>query len=577
MKGNAYIHTVSKMLSYTKGARAYLVLSLAMALLSVISTLFFPMLTGYAVDAISAFDGESFIICIAAMGAVALSTALFQFAMNIANNRLSYTASREIRKDVFRQIGRLPLSYLDSHPHGDIVSRMIGDVDQVSDGLLLGFTQLFTGVLTIAGTIICMFTVSWQVAVVVILTTPLSLFAASFIAKKTFTFFYRQSESRGEQTAFVDEMISASHTAAAFGMEKGNQDRFDDINRRWAHNSLLATFFSSLTNPVTRFVNSLVYMAVALSGGLAAVAGIMTIGGLSCILVYASQYAKPFNEISGVVTEFQNAVASADRIFRFLDEEKESDDSMLPDIPEGEGSVEFRNISFGYPSSRILINDFSIAVKPGMKVAIVGPTGAGKTTMINLLMRFYDPVSGTIAVDGHDYLLFRRNSLRKRFAMVLQDTWLKSGSIRDNLLLGNPEADDEMLWDVIRRCHLDGYISSLPRGLDEWISDESEAISAGQKQLISIARAMLAEPDMLILDEATSSVDTRTEALIQEAFDTLMKGRTSFVIAHRLSTIRNSDLILVMKDGNIIEKGTHSQLMAAGGFYSELYNSQFSH
>ena len=318
-------------------------------------------------------------------------------------------------------------------------------------------------------------------------------------------------------------------------------------------------------------------MAVALSGGLAAVAGIMTIGGLSCILVYASQYAKPFNEISGVVTEFQNAVASADRIFRFLDEEKESDDSMLPDIPEGEGSVEFRNISFGYPGSRILINDFSIAVKPGMKVAIVGPTGAGKTTMINLLMRFYDPVSGTIAVDGHDYLLFRRNSLRKRFAMVLQDTWLKSGSIRDNLLLGNPEADDGMLWDVIRRCHLDGYILSLPRGLDEWISDESEAISAGQKQLISIARAMLAEPDMLILDEATSSVDTRTEALIQEAFDTLMKGRTSFVIAHRLSTIRNSDLILVMKDGNIIEKGTHSQLMAAGGFYSELYNSQFSH
>ena len=576
MKASEYRRTVSQMLSYTRGMKGYLALSLLMALLSVLSTLLFPMLTGAAIDAIAAMDGRSFIASVGLMGVAAVLTALFQFVMNIANNRLSYSASREMRKDIFHQIGRLPLSYLDSHPHGDIVSRMISDVDQVADGLLLGFTQLFTGVMTIAGTIICMFTVSWQVAIVVILTTPLSFFAASFIAKRTFTFFYRQSESKGEQTAFVDEMVSAAHTAAAFGMEGRNGVRFDEINSRWAANSLLATFFSSLTNPVTRFVNSLVYVAVALAGGIAAASGLMTVGALSCILVYASQYAKPFNEISGVVTEFQNAVASAERIFLFLREEQESDDSSLPALVHKDGEVTFSGISFAYPGARLLIDGFSLSVHPGMKVAIVGPTGAGKTTMINLLMRFYDPLSGTILVDGQDYLGCTRDSLRSCFAMVLQDTWLKSGTIRENLLVGNPAADDGMLMDALRECHLDGYILSLEHGLDEYISDDSEAISAGQKQLLSIARAMLAEPEMLILDEATSSVDTRTEILIQQAFDSLMKGRTSFIIAHRLSTIRNADLILVMKDGSIIESGSHDELMATGGFYCNLYNSQFS-
>ncbi len=568
---------IARILRRLGSYRVYLVLSVLMALLSVLSSLLFPMLTGKAVDAIASGEWAAFAEALVLMLLSALLTSLFQFVMNISNSRISYSVARDLRSDIFHKIGHLPISFLDTHPHGDIVSRMISDTDQVSDGLLLGFTQLFTGVLTILGTLICMLTVSWQVTLVVVLVTPLSLLTASFIAKRSFTFFYRQSETKGEQTAFINEMVSAQHVVSAFSMEDMNKARFDEINARWARNSLLATFFSSLTNPVTRFVNSIVYAAVALSGGFSVLGGLMSVGGLSCILTYASQYAKPFNEISGVVTEFQNAAASADRIFRFLDQEEESDESALAALKAYSGAVAFEHIDFAYPGGKPLIKDFSLAVKPGMKVAIVGPTGSGKTTIINILMRFYDPDRGTIIIDGQDYLGCSRDSLRRCFAMVLQDTWLKTGTIRENILLGNPDASEGRLRKVIEETHLDTFIASLPKGLDEEVSDDTEAISAGQKQLISIARAMIADPEMLILDEATSSVDTRTELLIQEAFSSLMRGKTSFIVAHRLSTIRNADLILVMKDGNVIESGTHEELLSGDTFYSELYRSQFAH
>ena len=575
MKKSAYLSTLRRLLSYIKPYGVFLAVSIISALFSVLATLFFPLLTGRAIDAIASFDADSFLRYAAYMAVSAATAALFQFVMNVSNNKLAYSVSRDIRRDAFLSMKKLPLSYIDSHPHGDIVARMVADADQVSDGLLMGFTQLFTGIITIFGTLICMFAVNWRVALVVLFVTPLSLLSASFIAKRTFSLFYKQNSARGEQTAFIDEMVTSMDVVSAFGMEESNQRRFDDINKRWAGASLLAVFYSSLTNPVTRFVNSIVYAGVALSGAFSCFAALMTIGELSSILSYASQYTKPFNEISGVMTEFQNAMASADRVFRFLDEKKESDDSSLPALSPSKGAVDFDHISFSYNPGHPIIRDISLKAEPGMRIAIVGPTGCGKTTLINLLMRFYDPDSGTIVIDGQNTSEVNRKSLRKHFGMVLQDTWIMTGTVRDNISFGS-DADDERIMQVARTCHIDGYIASLPKGYDEIISDDGGNISAGQKQLMSIARVMLSDPDMLILDEATSNIDTRTEMLIQEAFSRLMEGRTSFIVAHRLSTIRNADLIIVMKDGGIIESGKHQELLDKNGFYSNLYRSQFS-
>lgn len=576
MRKPEYSATLRRMLRYIRPYRVLLALSVLTALLSVVSMLVFPLLTGRAVDSISRGEWKPFIGYVAMMAASAGVTSLFQFVQVLFNNRMAFSISRDMRRDIFSKMRRLPLSYIDSHPHGDVISRMVNDVDQVSDGLLMGFTQLFTGVITILGTLICMLSVSWIVTLIVVLVTPLSLFTASFIAKRTFNLFYRQSEVKGEQTSFIDEMVSGASVVAAYSMEKDNQKRFEEINRTFAKVSLSAVFYSSLTNPVTRFVNSLVYMGVALSGGISAIYGLMSVGGLSSILTYASQYTKPFNEISGVVTELQNAIASATRIFSLLDEKEERDESALSSLDKAEGNIGFHSVSFSYVKERPLITDLSLDASTGMRIAIVGPTGCGKTTLINLLMRFYEPDSGFISIDGEDIASYRRTSVRRRYGMVLQDTWIKRGTVRENISLSKPDATLDEVRRAAELCHIDTFIASLPNGYDELISDESDGISEGQRQLISIARIMLSDPDMLILDEATSSIDTRTELLIQDAFARLMKGRTSFIVAHRLSTIRNADLILVMKDGNVIESGTHDSLIEAGGFYADLYNSQFA-
>ena len=568
---------LKRLMLYIRPYRVSLAISIITAFLSVAATIAFPLLTGRAIDAIADGEGRLFASMVLAMALSSLAAAVAQYVMNRVNNRMAYGISRRIRSDAFSHLQRLPLSYIDSHPHGDIVSRIVSDADQVSDGLLMGFTQLFTGVITIVGTLISMFLVNWIVALVVLFVTPLSLFTASFIARKTFTLFYRQSEERGRQTAFISEMIVGASTAAAYGREEANRLRFDEINESWARYSLLATFYSSLTNPVTRFVNSLVYMGVALSGGISALMGMMSIGGLTSILSYASQYTKPFNEISGVVTELQNALASGARIFAFLDEREQSDDSALPELHAGEGQVTAEHVRFSYTPEKELIHDFSLTVKPGMRVAIVGPTGSGKTTIINLLMRFYDPQEGRIMIDGQDISSVSRTSLRKSFGMVLQDTWLKNGTIRENITMGKSDATEEEIRRAAKLSHIDSFIASLPAGYDEIVTDDGDGISAGQKQLLSISRIMLSEPRMLILDEATSSIDTRTEMMIQEAFMRLMEGRTSFIVAHRLSTIQSADLILVVKDGDVIESGTHRSLMEKGGFYaSSMYMSQFS-
>lgn len=576
MRKPEYSATLRRMLRYIRPYRVLLALSVLTALLSVVSMLVFPLLTGRAVDSISRGEWKPFIGYVAMMAASAGVTSLFQFVQGLFNNRMAFSISRDMRRDIFSKMRRLPLSYIDSHPHGDVISRMVNDVDQVSDGLLMGFTQLFTGVITILGTLICMLSVSWIVTLIVVLVTPLSLFTASFIAKRTFNLFYRQSEVKGEQTSFIDEMVSGASVVAAYSMEKDNQKRFEEINRTFAKVSLSAVFYSSLTNPMTRFVNSLVYMGVALSGGISAIYGLMSVGGLSSILTYASQYTKPFNEISGVVTELQNAIASATRIFSLLDEKEERDESALSSLDKAEGNIGFHSVSFSYVKERPLITDLSLDASTGMRIAIVGPTGCGKTTLINLLMRFYEPDSGFISIDGEDIASYRRTSVRRRYGMVLQDTWIKRGTVRENISLSKPDATLDEVRRAAELCHIDTFIASLPNGYDEVISDESDGISEGQRQLISIARIMLSDPDMLILDEATSSIDTRTELLIQDAFARLMKGRTSFIVAHRLSTIRNADLILVMKDGNVIESGTHDSLIEAGGFYADLYNSQFA-
>lgn len=568
---------ISKLLMYIRPYRKYLVLSIFSALVSVVCTLAFPMLTGEAIDTISSRNWALFYDYLLVLLAVAGLSAVFQFVLNQSNNKMAYSIIRDIRRELFDHLQELPISYLDSHTQGDIVSRMIADVDQIADGLLMGFTQLFTGVLTIVGTLGCLFYINWIVALVVVLVTPISLFTASFIAKRTYSLFHKQSEARGEQTSYIDEMISGASVVNAFSREGKVEDRFEDLNGTWAGFSLLATFYSSLTNPVTRFVNSLVYTGVALSGGLSALMGKLSVGALSATLTYASQYTKPFNEISGVMTELQNALASADRVFELIDEKREIEDKENAiELKSPDGNIDIDRVYFSYNPNQHLIEDFSLSVKHGMKVAIVGPTGCGKTTVINLLMRFYDVNSGSIAVDGNDIRDIKRKSLRKSYGMVLQDTWLKNGTIRENLLFSNPNASNEDIKKVVKLCHLDSLIDTLPLGYDEMISDEADSISQGQKQLMCIARVMLSNPSMLILDEATSSIDTRTELMIQEAFGHMMKGRTSFIVAHRLSTIKSADLILVMNNGNIVEKGTHEELLAMNGFYANLYNSQFA-
>ena len=572
--------TLVKVLRYLKPYWFYLGLSLVLAAVSVALTLYVPKLTGRAIDHIIARGQVDFPAILAVLKQIAIAiavTALAQWIMNICNNKMTYHIVRDIRNEAFRKIEILPLKYIDSHSYGEIVSRVIADVDQFADGLLMGFTQFFTGVMTIAGTILFMLATNVGITFVVVLITPLSLFVAAFIAKKTFTMFRLQSETRGEQTALIDEMLGNQKVVQAFSHEEKAMEQFDEINERLQKCSLKAIFYSSITNPATRFVNNVVYTGVGLVGALAAVAGRISVGDLSCLLSYANQYTKPFNEISGVVTELQNALACAGRIFDLIEEE--------PQTPEKEGAmhlnnirgnVELSHVAFSYTPEQKLIEDFNLQVKPGQRVAIVGPTGCGKTTIINLLMRFYDVDSGQIRVEGTDIRDMTRKSLRAGYGMVLQDTWLKAGTIRENITMGKPDATEEEIIAAARASHAHSFIKRLPEGYDTVISEDGGSLSQGQKQLLCITRVMLCLPPMLILDEATSSIDTRTEMKIQEAFARLMEGRTSFIVAHRLSTIREADVILVMRDGKIVEQGRHEELLEKDGFYAGLYNSQFA-
>ncbi len=572
--------TLVKVLRYLKPYWFYLGLSLVLAAVSVALTLYVPKLTGRAIDHIIARGQVDFPAILAVLKQIAIAiavTALAQWIMNICNNKMTYHIVRDIRNEAFRKIEILPLKYIDSHSYGEIVSRVIADVDQFADGLLMGFTQFFTGVMTIAGTILFMLATNVGITFVVVLITPLSLFVAAFIAKKTFTMFRLQSETRGEQTALIDEMLGNQKVVQAFSHEEKAMEQFGEINERLQKCSLKAIFYSSITNPATRFVNNVVYTGVGLVGALAAVAGRISVGDLSCLLSYANQYTKPFNEISGVVTELQNALACAGRIFDLIEEE--------PQTPEKEGAmhlnnirgnVELSHVAFSYTPEQKLIEDFNLQVKPGQRVAIVGPTGCGKTTMINLLMRFYDVDSGQIRVEGTDIRDMTRKSLRAGYGMVLQDTWLKAGTIRENITMGKPDATEEEIIAAARASHAHSFIKRLPEGYDTVISEDGGSLSQGQKQLLCITRVMLCLPPMLILDEATSSIDTRTEMKIQEAFARLMEGRTSFIVAHRLSTIREADVILVMRDGKIVEQGRHEELLEKNGFYAGLYNSQFA-
>ena len=569
-----------RVMRYIRPHLGKLLLSLLLSLVTVALTLYVPILVGRAIDCIVGPGQVDF----AALGAILTTlavcvaiTAAAQWAQSDLNNRITYDTVRDIRRDAFAHIQRLPLRYLDAHPSGDTVSRMIADVDTFADGLLMGFTQLFTGVMTIAGTLLFMLTLSPRITLVVVLITPVSLLVANFIAKSTHAMFVLQSKTRGEQTALIDEAMSEQKLVQAFSREGRILEQFDEINERLRACSLRAVFFSSLTNPCTRFVNSLVYAGVGLTGALAAVSGTLTVGGLSSFLSYANQYTKPFNEISGVITELQNALACAARIFELIDEPALSpepeDDGVLDTV---RGEVELRNVCFSYVPDRPLIEDFSLRVAPGQRVAIVGPTGCGKTTLINLLMRFYDVDAGEIRIDGCETRSVSRHALRRRIGMVLQDTWLASGTIRENIAMGRPDASLDEVIAAAKAAHAHSFIRRLPDGYDTVISETGGSLSQGQKQLLCIARVMLCLPPMLILDEATSSIDTRTELKIQDAFATMMQGRTSFIVAHRLSTIRSADMILVMRDGHIVEQGTHESLLAQGGFYSELYQSQFA-
>ena len=571
---------IKKVLEYIRPQWFRVLLSLLMAVISVALTLYLPVLTGRVVDHILGPGKVEFTEIFAILRTMLIAillTAAAQWIMNIANNRIVYTVTRSIREEAFQKIEILPLKYLDGHSTGEIVSRIIADVDQFADGLLMGFTQLFTGVATIVGTLFFMLSVNAGITVVVVVLTPISLFVANFIAKRTYSMFKLQSATRGEQTALINEMIENQKVVQAYGQEKKVQTRFDEINGRLEKYSLRAIFFSSITNPATRFVNSLVYTGVGLTGAFAAVRGVMTVGQLSAFLSYANQYTKPFNEISGVITELQNAIACAGRVFELIDEEPQiPDPEPAKPLPEDDmGHVSLEHVAFSYTPEKKLIEDFNLDVKKGEMVAIVGPTGCGKTTLINLLMRFYDVDSGSIRIGGTDIRDMKRETLRSGFGMVLQDTWLRSGTIRDNIRMGRPTATDEEIIQAAKKAHAHSFIRRLPEGYDTMITENGGNLSQGQKQLLCIARVMLALPPMLILDEATSSIDTRTEIRIQKAFNTLMEGRTSFIVAHRLSTIRNADVILVMRDGNIVEQGTHKELLARNGFYAEIYNSQF--
>ena len=581
-KRQGQLATLKKVLHYMKHYIPLLVLSVILATVSVALTLYFPILTGRAIDLILAkgrvdFDG---IIALAEQGVIVIAiTAAAQWIMNMCNNRMTYNIVRDIRKDAFDKIEKLPFSYIDSHSHGDMVSRIIADVDTFADGLLMGFTQLFTGLATIIGTLLFMISINIKITLVVVILTPISLFVASFIAKKTYSMFQLQSKTRGEQTALIEEMIGNQKVVQAFNHEDEALEEFDEINNRLQKYSLRATFFSSLVNPSTRFVNSLVYAAVGITGALAVIlkGGAFTVGNLSCFLSYANQYTKPFNEISGVVTELQNALACAARIFELIEEPAEvADDADAYVLKEADGTVDIEDVYFSYVPDQHLIEDFNLHVKPGQRIAIVGPTGCGKTTLINLLMRFYDTNSGRIKVSGHDIMHMTRQSLRANYGMVLQETWLKKGTIRDNICMGKPDATEEEMIAAAKASHAHSFIKRLPHGYDTLISEDGGNLSQGQKQLLCITRVMLCLPPMLILDEATSSIDTRTEIRIQKAFLTMMQGRTSFIVAHRLSTIREADVILVMKDGKIIEQGNHETLLAKNGFYANLYNSQFA-
>lgn len=572
--------TVKKVIIRIKKYWVFLILSIIMATITVASSLYVPILVGNAIDYIVGPSNVNFRLIaqiLAEIGVVIGITALSQWIMNICNNKITYHVTRDIRDEAIEKIEHLPLKYIDGHSYGEIVSRVIADVDQFADGLLMGFTQFFSGVMTILGTLGFMLSINVKITLVVVLITPVSFFVASFIAKRTYKMFKLQSETRGEQTALIDEMIGGQKVVSAYFHEEEAVRQFDEINDRLQKYSLNAIFFSSITNPSTRFVNSLVYAGVAVTGAISAIYGRLTVGQLSCFLSYANQYTKPFNEISGVVTELQNAIACASRVFELIEEEPEAaESSNAVNLENVDGRVDLNDVEFSYVPDKKLIEDFNLHVKKGQKIAIVGPTGCGKTTIINLLMRFYDVNSGSIDVSGVDIRELTRRSLRAGYGMVLQDTWLKSGTIRENIIMGRPDATEEEIIEAAKAAHSHGFIKRLPNGYDTVIGEDGGSLSQGQKQLLCITRVMLCHPPMLILDEATSSIDTRTEIKIQNAFNKLMEGRTSFIVAHRLSTIQSADVILVMKDGHIIEQGNHEELLAKNGFYKKLYESQFA-
>ena len=572
--------TVKKIFKYLTHYKLSIIFSLLFAFITVAGQLAIPVLQGKAIDRIIGagnVDIKGIITILIIIAVTVAVTALFQWIMNVINNKITYSIVRDIRKDAFEKLQILPVNYVDTHPAGEIVSKVIADVDQFADGLLMGFTQFFTGIMTIIGTLVFMFIYDWKITMVVVLVTPASFFIASFIAKRTYNMFKKQSEARGEQTSLIDEMIGNEKIVQAYSMEDNSLERFDEINGKLQKYSLDATFFSSLSNPSTRFVNNVVYALVAFVGAFSVMRGGLTVGSLSALLSYANQYMKPFNEISGVVTELQNAIACAGRVIDLIDETpmKKDPDSELV-VKDGEGKIDLEDVCFSYDKSKELIKNFNLHVKPGERVAIVGPTGCGKTTVINLLMRFYDVDSGSIKIEDVDIKDVTKKSLRSNYGMVLQETWLKSGTIKENIITGRPDATDEEIVAAAKAAHAHGFIKRLPNGYDTVIGEDGGNLSQGQKQLLCIARVMLCLPPMLILDEATSSIDTRTEMKIQHAFSIMMEGRTSFIVAHRLSTIKSADIIIVMKDGNIIEQGNHEELLAKGGFYSVLYNSQFS-
>lgn len=571
--------TLLRLIGYIKKSTPALILTLVLAAATVILNLYIPILAGEAIDCIVSKGNVNFELLVPILikiGVYSAVSALLSWCMNVINNRIAYHTVRDMRNDAFKKLNRLPISYIDSHPHGDLVSRIVTDTETVSDGLIIGFTNLFSGVMTIIATLAFMLSINVYITLVVVVVTPISLLVAKFIASRTYSLFKQQSETVGEETAFINEYITGQKTVKAYSREADVTERFDEINERLRRHSLKAIFYSSITNPSTRFVNSIVYMGVALFGCISIISGSgLTVGNLSAFLSYANQYTKPFNEISGVITELQNAFACADRVFSLLDEQEQTPDAdNAVDLVDANGNVSFKNVDFSYTSDRELIKDLSLCIKSGQHIAIVGPTGCGKTTLINLLMRFYDVDSGEISVDGVDIRNIKRCALRRNYGMVLQDTWIMSGSVRDNIRLGNPDATDEEVIDAAKRAHAHSFIKRLPNGYDTVISDNG-GLSQGQKQLLCVARIMLTTPSMLILDEATSSIDTRTEIKIQDAFSVLMKEKTAFIVAHRLSTIKNADMIIVMNNGNIVETGSHSDLIKQGGFYAKLYNSQF--